>query len=365
MNTGNTVNRSDADASGSKSGVIVKSSAESSDTSLARFGMVPAQYHAVTAWAELSKRFQWVEVTATAVDSKDRVFVFNRGEDPVMIFEPDGTFVNSWGKNLFVRPHGITIGPDDCVYCTDDLDHTVHKFTPDGELLMTLGTSGRPSDTGATSIDYRTIRHSGPPFYFPTNVAIAADGDLYISDGYGNARVHRFSADGKLKNSWGTPGTGPGQFHIPHGIAIDQEGLVWVADRENSRLQIFSPTGEFLREWTEIARPCQVCFDSSGRVYVAELGYRAGMWPGTQAPSPDSTGGRVSIFDRSGQLISRWGGGLNPVAPGDFFAPHDIRVDSRGAVYLSEVVFSAGGNRGLVAPDCHTLQKFQPVLPVT
>ncbi|MFN9970544.1 MAG: SMP-30/gluconolactonase/LRE family protein, partial [Phycisphaerae bacterium] len=117
-----------------------------------------------------------------------------------------------------------------------------------------------------------------------------------MSDGYGNARVHRFSADGKLKNSWGTPGTGPGQFHIPHGIAIDQEGLVWVADRENSRLQIFSPTGEFLREWTEIARPCQVCFDSSGRVYVAELGYRAGMWPGTQAPSPDSTGGRVSIF---------------------------------------------------------------------
>ena len=124
-----------------------------------------------------------------------------------------------------------------------------------------------------------------PPFHYPTNVALAADGSLYISDGYGNARVHKFSSDGRLLLSWGEPGTGPGQFHLPHGIAVGPDGTVAVADRENSRLQFFSPDGAFLREWTQIARPCQVAIDAEGVVYVAELGYKAGMWPGTSAPS--------------------------------------------------------------------------------
>ena len=223
---------------------------------------------------------------------------------------------------------------------------------------LTLGTSGRPSDTGATSIDFRTIRHSGPPFYFPTNVALSPEGEIYVSDGYGNARVHKFAADGRLLCSWGEPGAGPGQFRVPHGIAVDRAGTVHVADRENSRIQLFSPQGKFLHEWPDIARPCQVAFDAAGNLFVAELGYRAGMWPGTSAPSPEATGGRISVFDPQGELLARWGGGDNPTAAGDFFAPHDICIDSRGDVYVAEVVMSAGGNRGLVAPDCHTLQKF-------
>ena len=104
-------------------------------------------------------------------------------------------------------------------------------------------------------------------------MALAADGSLYISDGYGNARVHKFSSDGRHLFSWGEPGAGPGQFHLPHGIAVGPDGTVVVADRENSRLQFFSPDGRFLREWTEIARPCQVAIDARGIVYVAELGY--------------------------------------------------------------------------------------------
>ena len=155
-----------------------------------------------------------------ATDSRDRVFVFNRGEIPVIIFDRDGRFQCSWGEGLFARPHGITIGPDDAVYITDDLDHTVKKFTPDGTLLLTFGKSGGPSDTGATSQDFRTIRRAGPPFHYPTNVALAADGSLYIADGYGNARVHKFSADGRHLSSWGEPGAGPGQFRVPHGIAV-------------------------------------------------------------------------------------------------------------------------------------------------
>ncbi|MBL8851447.1 MAG: GNAT family N-acetyltransferase [Planctomycetaceae bacterium] len=315
-------------------------------------------YDADDHWAQVPDGWTWEEVTATAVDSRDRVFVFNRGEHPVMIFNRDGSFVAAWGEGQFARPHGITIGPDDSVYCTDDLDHTVRKFTPDGELLLTLGTSGKPADTGATSIDYRSIRRAGPPFYFPTNVALGANGDIFVSDGYGNARVHRFSADGNLLRSWGEPGGGPGQFHVPHGIAVAPDSSVFVADRENCRIQIFSPDGEFLTERTDIARPCQVAFDAEGRLFVAELGYKSGMWPGTTAPTPDATGGRVSVFDPGGNLLARWGGGMNPTAPGDFYAPHDISIDSHGDLYVSEVVWSAGAKRGLVDPTCHSLQKF-------
>jgi DNA-binding beta-propeller fold protein YncE len=309
-------------------------------------------------WAKLPPRIRWTEVAGVAVDARDRVFVFNRGDHPVIVFDRDGNALNMWGEGHFKRPHGITIGPDDSVYCTDDQAHVVHKFSPDGRLLMTLGTPGKPSDTGATSNDFRTVKYSGPPFNFPTNLAIAPNGDLFISDGYGNARVHHYSPDGKLLNSWGEPGAGKGQFHIPHGIAIDAAGSVWVADRENSRIQIFTPEGKFVAEWTDVARPCQLRFDSTGNVYVAELGYRAGMWPGTTAPSPNATGGRVNIFDATGALLVRWGGGQDPCAPGDFFAPHDICVDSHGDIYVAEVVWSAGGSRGLVPADCHALQKF-------
>jgi DNA-binding beta-propeller fold protein YncE len=298
-------------------------------------------------------------VTAVATDSHDRVFVFSRGDRPVAVFDPRGELLFAWENVPFTRPHGITIGPDDSVYCVDDLDHTVKKFTPEGRLIWTLGTSGVGSDTGSTSIDYRTIQRAGPPFHYPTNLAVAPSGDLYISDGYGNARIHRFSPDGKLLQSWGEPGAKPGQFHVPHGIAIDAGGTVYVADRENSRLQLFSPEGQFLRECTDVARPCEVFIDATA-IYVAELGYRAGMWPGTQPPHAGATGGRVSIFDHSGKLLSRFGGGEHPTEAGDFFAPHDIWLDSRGALYLSEVIRSAARGQRPAVGDYHTLQKFEP-----
>ncbi len=308
-------------------------------------------------WAQLPPDYSWPEVAGVATDSQDRVFVFSRCEHPVTVFDRDGKFLYSWGEGDFARPHGITIGPDDSVWCTDDLDHTVRKFTPEGQLLLTLGTSGKPSDTGATSVDFRTIERAGPPFHFPTNLAIAPSGEIYITDGYGNARVHKFSADGQWLLSWGQPGDGPGEFRVPHGIAIDRAGTIYVADRENSRIQLFDTSGTFVGQWSEIARPCQITFDQAGRAWIAELGYRAGMWPGTSPPSPDATGGRVSLFTPQGELVTRFGGGDNPTAPGDFFAPHDICVDSRGDVYVAEVVMSAGGNRGLVSPQCHSLQK--------
>jgi DNA-binding beta-propeller fold protein YncE len=325
-------------------------------------GSQPYRFEVVEAWPRLPAGWDLVEVAAVATDSQDRVYLFNRGECPVAIFSPDGEFVSHWGEQTIVRAHGLTVGPDDSVYCVDDLDHTVMKFSPDGELLLKLGVSGQYSDTGATSLDYRTIQRSGPPFNFPTDLALGGGGELYITDGYGNARVHKFSPDGELLKSWGEPGDGPGQFHVPHGIAVSPDGLVWVADRENDRIQRFDANGAFVDEWTQLARPTNIFIDNgidgAGAVYVSELGYHAGIWPGSPQPSPNATGGRVSIFNLQGELLCRWGGGKDPCARGDFFAPHDLWLDSRGDLYVSEVHWSAGGKRGLVPRACHCIQKF-------
>jgi hypothetical protein len=319
--------------------------------------LLEAGYEPVLGWPTLPAELSWPEVAGVACDSHDRVYVFNRGKHPIVVFDADGSFLSTWGEGQFVRPHGIYVGPDDAVYCTDDGGHIVRKFTTDGLPLFTLG-DGKPSDTGATSIDYRTIRRAAPPFHYPTNLALSADGSMYVADGYGNARIHKFSPDGRLLFSWGTPGDGPGEFHVPHGIAVDRDGTVYVADRENSRIQLFDPAGKYVVQWTDVARPCQIFIDRAQRVFIAELGWRAGLWPGMSAPSVEAPGGRVSIFDRKGLLLGRWGGGRNPCAAGDFFAPHGIWCDSQGSVYVAEVVASAGGKQGLVAADFHSLQKF-------
>jgi DNA-binding beta-propeller fold protein YncE len=316
------------------------------------------RYEVAVDWGRLPDGWSFHEVVGVATDSRGHAYVFTRGAHPVIVFDRAGRFLTSWGEGAFARPHGITIGPDDAVWCTDDVDHTVRKYTTDGKLLLTLGTSGRPSDTGIDGIDYRTIRRAGPPFHRPTNVARAADGALYVSDGYGNARIHKFAADGRLLFSWGEPGSGPGQFNLPHGIALDSAGLVYVADRENSRIQVFDPKGKFLAEWTDVARPMQVFIDQQDNVFVAEVGWRAGLFAWQSPPGPNPPGARLSVFDRDGRLLTRWGEGGDPCAAGNFFAPHDVWVDDRGDVYVGEVVMSAGGNRGLVPPTCHALQKF-------
>jgi sugar lactone lactonase YvrE len=322
------------------------------------------RYEANENWAKLPNGWSCNEVVGVATDSSDRVFAFNRGEHPVIVFDRGGKFLYSWGEGIIVRAHGIHISLDDAVYLTDDRDHTVRKFTVEGKLLATLGTRGVCSDTGCENSDYRTIKRAAGPFNQPTNLALAPDGSVFVTDGYGNARVHKFTADGRLIRSWGEPGTKPGQFNLPHGIAVDRSSRVYVADRENSRVQIFDAEGRFQTEWTDVARPTEVFVGPNAAgddlVYISEIGYRCGLFPG-MVPPADPPGSCVSIWSQDGKRLARWGGGPNPCATGDFFAAHDIWVDRRGDIYVSEVTLSAGGNRGIVPPTCHTLQKFERV----
>ncbi len=236
-------------------------------------------YAAVEGWEQIPDGVSHPDVADVAVDSRDRVHVFSRAEPPLLVYEPDGTFVRSLGAGLFSDPHGLTIGPDDHLYCADKGDHTVRRLWPDGEVVLTVGTPGHASGTGVGT-NPRSVTESAPPFNCPTKVAVLRSGQFYVSDGYGNARVHRFAADGTLEASWGEPGDGPGEFDVPHAVAVSpDERRVYVADRQNDRVQVFDPDGAFLEEWTDVSRPCGLAVDPAGTVFVGELGRRAGVEP--------------------------------------------------------------------------------------
>jgi DNA-binding beta-propeller fold protein YncE len=315
-------------------------------------------YGVVEGWEQLPQGYEHRDVAGVAVDGEDRVYLICRGDHPVLVYDQKGNFLRSWGEGSFTyRTHGITVGPDGTIFCTDDGNHTVRQFSPDGRLLMTLGTLNTPSDTGYDGKNTATATRPGGPFNRPTNVAVGPKGDLYVSDGYGNCRVHRFSPTGELKRSWGVAGSGPGQFFLPHGISVAADGRVFVCDRENDRIQIFSPDGEYLSEWTDTQRPTHLVFDARGRAYVSELWWQPGQVSRRYGPAGAARSGRASVCDQDGHVVARWGG-PDPVAAGSFAAPHGIAVDSRGDVYVSEVTWTFAASRGHVPAGCHTFQKF-------
>ena len=317
--------------------------------------MAQIEFEVVEGWEKLPEGWSFVEVAGVATDSRDRVYAFNRGEHPMIVFDADGNFLDAWGEGVFANPHGIHIGPDDRIYAADNVDHTVRIFTPDGQLLQTLGEENKPSDTGFVA-GKTPVQFGGGPFNRVTNVALSSGGELFVADGYGNARVHAFSAEGEHRFSWGEPGGGPGEFRLPHAIALDRDDTVYVADRENSRIQVFKPNGEYVKEWTHVTRPDDLYIDGDDILYVAELGEIAGRSPDVEI-LPHMPHARVTLLDLDGQVVQTFGG-ADPVQPGSFFAPHGIWADSRGDLYVSEVIVSGGGNRGLVPLDCHALQKF-------
>lgn len=300
-------------------------------------------YEVVENWAKLPTGWSFREVGAVGTDAQDNVYVFNRGEHPMLVFDRHGNFLRSWGEGVFPRAHGVTMGPDETLFCTDDGDHTVRKCKLDGTVLMTLGTSGKPAPF-----------MSGDPFHRCTHVAIdPRHGDFYVSDGYGNARVHKYSPDGKLLFSWGESGTDPGQFNIVHNIATDKEGWVFVADRENQRVQVFDPNGKFETQWVNMARPCGLYIDQAASLaYIGELGSAIG--PNSQARG---LGPRVSIYDTRGNLQARLGDMPEGEAPGQFIAPHGICIDSRGDIYVGEVSWTHTGSKLTPPREIRSLQK--------
>jgi len=208
---------------------------------------------------------------------------------------------------------------------------------------------------------------AGPPFNSPTNVAVGPNNDLFVTDGYGNARVHRFSEAGELQASWGEPGNGPGQFTIPHGVFIDRRGIVYIADRENDRIQRFTTDGEFIGQWTDVRRPDTLFITDDDKAYVAELGYIGGLVPGMAAPSTGSLASRITVRDLDGTIRAQLGPDVagDLCAPGNFFGAHGISVDAEGSVYVGEVIAAIGqrqeGDFGWIPRSCHALQVFRRV----
>ena len=205
----------------------------------------------------------------------------------MVVFDRDGNFLRSWGEGVFRRPHGVHMAPDDTVWLTDDGDHTVRHCTLEGKVLLTIGVPGEP-----------TPYMSGEPFHRCTHTALSPQGDLYVSDGYGNARVHKFAPDGKLLMSWGEPGTDPGQFNIPHNICCDPDGWVYVADRENHRVQVFDGNGKYEAQWNNMHRPSGLFLERGprARFYVGEIGGDLGV----NYDMPN-IGPRVSIYSHQGR----------------------------------------------------------------
>jgi DNA-binding beta-propeller fold protein YncE len=285
------------------------------------------RYRVVENWAKLPPGWEFKDVAAVAVDSKDRVYVFNRGEHPMLVFDREGNFLREWGQGMFRRAHGLHIDVDDTLYCTDDGDHTVRKCSPEGTVLLELGVPNRPA-----------AFMSGSPFHRCTHTALSPKGEIYVSDGYGNARVHKYSPDGRHLLSWGESGTDPGQFNIVHNIVTDEEGWVYVADRENHRVQVFDGNGKYEAQWNNLHRPCGLfcCRGAQLRFLIGELG------PGTPVNrNHPNLGPRLSVVDKGGKLLARLGGEHGPGPEvGRFLAPHGLAVDSRDDIYVGEVSYT-------------------------
>ena len=308
-------------------------------------------YRVVEDWAKLPPGYVFGDVAAVGIDAKDNVYCFNRGEHPMIVLDREGNFIKSWGEDTFDRPHGVHMGPDDTIYCTDDGDHTVRKCTLDGKVLLEIGVPGEPS-----------AYVSGEPFNRCTHTALSPKQEIYVSDGYGNARIHKYDPAGRLLFSWGEPGCDPGQFNIPHNIHCDDDGWVYVADRENHRVQVFDGKGKYETQWNNLHRPSGL-FMTGGKCPICYIG-EIGPYQAVNHEMPN-LGPRVTITDNKGKLLGRiQRTPSRGTGPGQFVSPHGIAVDSRGDLYVGEVAYTAWKSNFPDTPRpavVRSLQKFEKV----
>lgn len=303
------------------------------------------RYGVVIGWPQTATTLQLGQVSGVGVDTQGQVYLFHRGArnwqgeplglEPIqsptitVVDAKDGRLIRQWGSHFFVIPHSLTVARDSAgeeyLWLTDVGLHQVFQFDMAGNLLLTLG------ERGVAGADESHFNQ-------PTDVAIAADGSIFVSDGYGNNRIVHFAASGQFLQAWGKPGSEPGEFDLPHSIAIDRAGKVYVADRGNSRLQIFDQQGNLLTIWLrdQVGRPWSVRIDSAGNIYVVDGGDQ-------RTYLPDRA--RILKFDTNGLLLASFG--AYGSEPGGFIWPHTIAVDAAGSLYVGEV---ATGKR---------VQKFQ------
>ena len=264
-------------------------------------------------WGRLPDGMRAGVVTGVVADSQGRVYLCQQQQDPpVLVFDRNGNFLDSWGTGYVVEPHTMYIGPDDVIYLADRGAHVAMKLSVSGEVLLEVGNRGQPSDTGCFE-DEGVVLRAGGPFNRPTRLSPSPSGDLYASDGYRNCRVHRFAADGQFIASWGRPGgDGPGAFFSPHCLWVDHEGLIYVCDRKNNRIQIFDPEGEFVAQWTNVQLPTDLHIGQDGLFYLAER------------ESGEATENLLTVRDSQGSMLANW---TTPRS-------HQIWPDAHGDIYL-------------------------------
>lgn len=266
-------------------------------------------HHVVPDWAQLPRGWNFGECSGIAIDKDDNVWVFNRGAHPVLEFDKSGKLLQAWTEVPVTAAHGLRVDRDGNIWTVDVAAHRVMKFTPGGHLLMMIGQVGGGPGTNETPDGFNR----------PTNLAFAPNGDFFVSDGYVNSRVVRFNKDGEHILHWGSKGTGDGQFDLVHDVALDTQGRVYVADRNNQRVQIFDQSGKFLGKWTDVGAPW-------GLDYVARE---------NALYMCDGVNNRIVKLNLDGQILgvlSSYG-----KVPGKLDFPHSIAVDSTGAIYVAEI----------------------------
>jgi DNA-binding beta-propeller fold protein YncE len=263
-----------------------------------------ASYRVVPDFPQVPPALTLGAVSAVATDSRDNVLVFHRGEPPILIFDRHGKLLRSFGDGLFTSAHGLRIDADDNIWVTDNANHTVIKFSHDGAILLKLGEKNVPGEDAAH-------------FNKPADIALASNGDFYIADGYGNSRVVKFNRAGQFLKTWGKKGTLPGEFNLPHAVRLDAEGRVYVADRENNRIQVFDAEGTFLRQLEGFA-PFGLFITPDQTLFVA-----------------DGRANKVLKMTLDGKVLTSWG--ATGPQPGNFQLPHGLTVARDGTVYVTEI----------------------------
>lgn len=277
-------------------------------------------------WPQRPDSFTWGAMSGITVDARDQIYLFNRSQPTVQVYRTDGALVRSWSTANPSGTHHIKLDPEGNVWLADFRNHVVEKRSPEGKLLRTLGEPGR---SGCDE------RH----FDGPTDVGFLPGGDAFISDGYGNRRVVHFDKQGRFVKAWGEEGTGPGQFALPHAIAIDSKSRLYVADRNNGRIQVFDPEGRLLALWDDLIMPWGIAVTANDEIWVC--GSSRVRQPDGQglvvAPPPDQLllklgpDGRVRLRVPLTTITEA------PGRPGEVDWVHAIAVDSQGNLYLGDI----------------------------